>query len=586
MGMISGTPRLSQFVAVIGGEKYFLATPTQTAQVDSGARAWDSSFVPAQDTDTPFDPSKELEIAITDFSQGAGFSFADLPGAYDFSQGWDTSAPGKITTWPQLATGASFVVTNYRGWFFNMGNFVYAARGRYVVKYAIDATPAAVWPILEIHDLGSGNVISGRPVIFNGKAYIPIIAGPLGAEQASHELTTSTTTIASVQVVTITGTPTGGTYTLSYDSKVTAAIAYNANQATVQAALRLIPGLENVTVVTTGTTPNFVHTITLTGAAATLAASVPSTLVVADSTTGGTHAIAVTTTTTGTADTWNKFATNTHRGFWVNLNRLVGATGASIRFCSASPIVDANWGGLYAVGDPGQNINDIGQFVQFLLVGKPEGMFSFDDAYHANAELPDLGQVNDPQNFFGMTNGLGYMFAPHKAGLIRWHPGGYQNVGTEQEGMLDGKLSPAAYGRVADLASYGKFLFYCFNPSNNVYGGVIAALLPPHGSAGRQPHTPHTFQQAPTLSTYEALVVVQSETQPIRPVYAGTGVDDSTVGTIVWTNPGNVTADDGSYAVAAAGTTHYVKTEAYGEAVPANATILGIVVEVNRNGAV
>lgn len=40
-----------------------------------------------------------------------------------------------------------------------------------------------------------------------------------------------------VQTVTITGTPTGGTFTLSYGGATTAPIAYNANAAAVQAAL-------------------------------------------------------------------------------------------------------------------------------------------------------------------------------------------------------------------------------------------------------------------------------------------------------------------------------------------------------------
>lgn len=55
--------------------------------------------------------------------------------------------------------------------------------------------------------------------------------GPYAA--ASNEL----------QTVTITGTPTGGTFTLSWDGATTAAIAYNAAAAAVQAALEALPNI-------------------------------------------------------------------------------------------------------------------------------------------------------------------------------------------------------------------------------------------------------------------------------------------------------------------------------------------------------
>lgn len=36
----------------------------------------------------------------------------------------------------------------------------------------------------------------------------------------------------------------------------------------------------------------------------------------------------------------------------------------------------------------------------------------------------------------------------------------------------------------------------------------------------------------------------------VGPTGTGTGADDATVGTVAWTNPGNVTTDDGNYATA------------------------------------
>jgi hypothetical protein len=51
-----------------------------------------------------------------------------------------------------------------------------------------------------------------------------------------------------VQIATINGTPTGGTFTISYGGQTTSALAYNAAAATVQTAVRLLNGLSAATV--------------------------------------------------------------------------------------------------------------------------------------------------------------------------------------------------------------------------------------------------------------------------------------------------------------------------------------------------
>lgn len=53
----------------------------------------------------------------------------------------------------------------------------------------------------------------------------------------------SGTAVNEVQTVTITGSPTGGTFRLQYDGETTSAIAYNASAATVQAALEALPSI-------------------------------------------------------------------------------------------------------------------------------------------------------------------------------------------------------------------------------------------------------------------------------------------------------------------------------------------------------
>lgn len=68
---------------------------------------------------------------------------------------------------------------------------------------------------------------------------------------------------------------------------------------------------------------------------------------------------------------------------------------------------------------------------------------------------------------------------------------------------------------------------------------------------------------------------------------AGAGADDASVGTIAWANPGNITADDGTNAVAAgmnnSEISHYLVSSSHGFSIPAGATIDGIVVEVDRH---
>lgn len=64
-----------------------------------------------------------------------------------------------------------------------------------------------------------------------------------------------------VQLVQVSGTPSGGTNAWCYDGHVEN-VAYNASAATLLAALDNIPGLSQISVATVGTTPNFTYIIT------------------------------------------------------------------------------------------------------------------------------------------------------------------------------------------------------------------------------------------------------------------------------------------------------------------------------------
>ena len=64
----------------------------------------------------------------------------------------------------------------------------------------------------------------------------------------------------------------------------------------------------------------------------------------------------------------------------------------------------------------------------------------------------------------------------------------------------------------------------------------------------------------------------------------GTMADDATVGTVAWSNPDNAKVSDDVYATVgvdfAGETSHYLKATNFGFAIPAGATINGILVEI------
>ena len=93
---------------------------------------------------------------------------------------------------------------------------------------------------------------------------------------------------AQSQTVTEGGSPTGGTFTLTYGAGTTSALAFDVSAAAMQTALRLLAGLESVTVTRTGTTTNFVWTIVMRGAG-----NSPSALTYTSSLTGGTPTLAI-----------------------------------------------------------------------------------------------------------------------------------------------------------------------------------------------------------------------------------------------------------------------------------------------------
>lgn len=114
-----------------------------------------------------------------------------------------------------------------------------------------------------------------------------------------------------VQTATITGAPTGGTFTLTYSGQTTTAIAYNATAATVQTALEALSNLAPGDVVVTG---NAGGPYTLTFGGTLLGDNVASLTATASLTGGTTPGVTMATTTAGGTATASD-GTQTFRGF-------------------------------------------------------------------------------------------------------------------------------------------------------------------------------------------------------------------------------------------------------------------------------
>ena len=197
------------------------------------------------------------------------------------------------------------------------GTFTLAFGGQTTAAIPYNATAAQVQAALvALSSIGAGNVVcTGGPlpgtnvvITFTGTlAFQPqtkIAAGTNGltggttpAPAVAH--TTTGALASDVQTLSITGTPTGGTFTLAFGGQTTAAIPYNATATQVQAALVALSsiGAGNVTC-TGGPLPGASVVITFTGALG--FAAQPVITVGTSSLTGGTApAPAVAHTTTG-----------------------------------------------------------------------------------------------------------------------------------------------------------------------------------------------------------------------------------------------------------------------------------------------
>lgn len=136
----------------------------------------------------------------------------------------------------------------------------------------------------------AGNLLQPRNVLKSGI--------PLGLNDTTGLYEPYAGPTSEVQTVTVTGAPTGGTYTLTFSGQTTAALAYNATAAQVKAALEALSNINVGDVLVTGG-PHPGTPIVVTFAGQYLGDDVAQ-MTATGSLTGGTSpAVAVATTTAG-----------------------------------------------------------------------------------------------------------------------------------------------------------------------------------------------------------------------------------------------------------------------------------------------
>lgn len=153
-----------------------------------------------------------------DLRTGGAGPFADYltKGASSIELG--TASQGTGSTYTDLVNGEKLVVDAG----FDFTGFAADPRLKPTLKLSTDTQGRPLWADSPLEGINAGNLI-GYPAYYN--------RGVSGAYRRSG---------SRVQVVTITGTPTGGTFTLAIGGAVTGALAYNAAASVVQTAIRAL----------------------------------------------------------------------------------------------------------------------------------------------------------------------------------------------------------------------------------------------------------------------------------------------------------------------------------------------------------
>ena len=205
------------------------------------------------------------------------------------------------------------------------------------------------------------------------------------------------------------------------------------------------------------------------------------------------------------------------RCFTTWLDKLARATGNTVETCSTTPTTSGNWLGSSEIGNSSDPIIDLLVYDRTLLIRTTRGLWTLSQdpsgVIRPVQELPDLADIPDLEGAGGAVSN-GRLFIPHKSGLIMWQPQSYMFVGPEQEGALDGSLS-YGWGRVVDIAKYGKVFFATHNDPASGTGSLLS-YSPPRSQRG--PVVPHSHHVV--TGSYEGMCVVDNGATDTRTALA------------------------------------------------------------------
>ncbi len=245
------------------------------------------------------------------------------------------------------------------------GSFTLSFGGETTAALPFNATAAQVQSALQaLASVGAGNVAcSGGPlpanlaITFEGalglqpQAPISFGANNLTGPAPALAHTTTGSGVNDLQTLSLSGVPTGGTFTLSFGGQTTAAIAFNATAAQLQAALQALSSIGAGNVVCAGgPLPATSVTITFQGALGFAAQAVIA--VAVNSLTGGTNpapAVAHTTTGSGVNDVQTLSLSGAPNGGTFALS-FGGQTTAAILFSATAAQVQGALQALTSIG--------------------------------------------------------------------------------------------------------------------------------------------------------------------------------------------------------------------------------------------
>lgn len=330
---------------------------------------------------------------------------------------------------------------------------LYAIAGRCVFKCDLPSPPS--WSLSK--DFGSGKAAVDAIVFrHNTGSGSEVLYVAMGDSETVWRYDGSTPWEQHVQVqsVTIANTPTGGHYHLSHNTDTTGEIAYNADGAAVQTALRLLPGLSGVTVSTSGSSPNYTHTITFTGApGSSTMLTCTNSLTDADMGTQPNPTITVARVQARLlARAWGIVGREFYRALDSNKLSKVDT--------DADPWNEANWGAQnqFYVGDHSSVITRLAVTATgTLLIYKTDGIYTLGPGGEYYALYPQLKMAKDDDNGKAHAGWLNDEWVAYGGGLYRI--GQDFSIRAAGPELAIANNSPVK-GRITALAGHNTFNLY------------------------------------------------------------------------------------------------------------------------------